>query len=178
MTRENIPNIDQNYAHVVTTPNIANADTPIATLTIPAGRVYRMENKTPLVLKLFTTAGVEISSPSKVYIVWQAPLSKTIYQVGRTISYHTFRRITITEQKKNINTQARRLIEFDDEEIARAERGEVSPITGLTSGYKVMLMLNSPDTVDWTQADCKFNFNMIVLTEQEYLEEKRGRPAV
>jgi len=164
-------NIHQNYAYVTTAANVANADSPIATLLIPAGRVYRMQDGIPLVLKLVTSAPAEISRVSEVFIAWQAPVGKTTYQAGRTMNYGIFRRIAIAEQE-NINTQARRLIEFDDEEIARAQRGEVSLLTGLTSDYKILLMLKSADVVDWTQATAEFNFDMIVLTEDEFLTEK------
>ena len=163
-------NIHQNYTYITTTANVANADSPIATLLVPAGRVYRMQDGVPLTLKLVTSAPAEISRASEVFIAWQAPVGKTTYQAGRTMNYGIFRRITIAEQE-NINTQARRLIEFDDEEIARAQRGEVSLITGLTSDYKILLMLKSADVVDWSQSICEFNFDCIVLTEDEFLAE-------
>ena len=166
-------NIHQNYDYVTTAANIANADSPIVTLLIPAGRVYRMQDGIPLVLKLVKSDGAEITRASEVFVGWQAPIGKTIYQAGRTMNYGIFRRITIAEQE-NINTQARRLIEFDDEEIARAQRGEVSLITGLTSDYKIVLLLKSADVIDWTQAACEFNFDMIVLTEDEFLAETEG----
>ena len=164
-------NIHQNYEHVTTKANIANADSPIAVLSIPAGRVYRMQDGIPLLLKLVKSDGAEISRDSDVFIAWQAPIGKTTYQAGRTMNYGIFRRISITDQE-NIETQARRLIEFDDEEIARAERGEVSLLSGLTSDYKVLLMLKSSDVVDWAQATCEFNFDMLVLTEDEFLAEQ------
>lgn len=166
-------NIHQNYAFVTRTANIAGADSPIATLTVPAGRVFRMSDGNPLVLKLLTSAGVEISRASEVFLGWQAPVGKTIHQAGRTMNYGIFRRITIAEQE-NINTQARRMIEFDDEEVQRAQRGETSLVTGLTSDHKIILMLNSPDVIDWAQAGTEFNFDMTVLTEQEFLSERAG----
>ena len=159
-------NIHQDYEYITTQANIANADTPIAILTIPAGRVYRMLDGTALVLKLATSAGVEISRNSDVYIAWQDPVTKNIRQAGRVMNYGIFRRIPIEEQE-NINTQARRIIRFDTEEIARAEAGEISLITGLGSDYKVLLYLKSPDVVDWTQPISEFNFDMIVETEAE-----------
>ena len=164
-------NIHQNYEYIEKKVNVANADSPIAVLKIPAGRVYRMQDGIPLVLKLVTSAPAEISRDSDVYIAWQGPVGKTIYQAGRTMNYGIFRRISISDQE-NINTQARRLIEFDDEEIDRAQSGEVSLLTGLTSDYKVLLMLKSADTIDWTQADCEFNFDMLVLTEEEFVAEQ------
>jgi len=160
-------NIHQNYSYVTTQANIANADSPIAILTVPAGRVYRLQDGTPLVLKLVKSDGTEISRSSEVYIAWQSPVGKNLHQAGRTMNYGIFRRISISDQE-NINTQARRLIEFDDEEIERAQQGKTSLITGLTSDYKILLMLKSPDVVDWTQAGCEFNFDAIVLTEQEF----------
>jgi len=166
-------NIHQNYAFVSTTPNIAGADSVIASLTVPAGRAYRMQDGNPLVLKLVDGAGNEIDRSAEIWIGWQGPVGKNISQAGRTMNYGIFRRISITEQE-NINTQARRLIEFDDEEIARAQRGEVSLITGLTSDYKVLLMLRSPQVVNWANPGCEFNFDMVVLTEDEFLAEKKG----
>jgi len=168
-------NIHQNYPYVTTMNNVANADSPIVILTIPAGRVYRIQDGTPLVLKLVKSDGTEISRASEVYLAWQAPVGKDIRQAGRVMNYGIFRRISLADQE-NINTQARRLIEFDDEEIARAQRGEESLITGLTSDYKIMLMLKSADTIDVTNAGFEFNFDAIVLTEQEYLAEKTGKP--
>lgn len=170
MRRENI---HQNYAFVTNTPNVAGADSAISTLVIPAGRVFRMQDGIPLVLKLFTSAGVEIGRDAEVYLAWQAPVGKTINQAGRTMNYGIFRRISVAEQE-NINTQARRLIEFDDEEIARAQRGEISLITGLTSDFRVLLMVRAAQVVDWTHPGTEFNFDMVVLTEQEYLAEKAG----
>lgn len=170
MRRENI---HQNYAFIRTAPNVAHADSVIATLLIPAGRVYRMQDGAPLVLKLMRSDGVEIVRASEVYLAWQAPVGKTIYQAGRTMNYGIFRRITISEQE-NINTQARRIVEFDNEELARAQRGEMSLITGLTSDYRVLLMLRSPEVVDWAQPTTEFNFDMTVLTEEEFLAERQG----
>jgi hypothetical protein len=172
MRRENI---HQNYPYITTQANVANSASPIAILTIPAGRVYKMQDGTPLVLKLYTSGGAEISRNSKVWIAWQPPVGETKYQAGRTMNYGIFRRISITDQE-NINTEARRLIEFDDEEIARAQRGEISLITGLTADYKIILMLESADTVDWTQSGCEFNFDLFVMTEQEYLAQRTGKP--
>ena len=166
-------NIHQNYQYIVTTANVPHADSPIATLTIPAGRVYRIQEGIPLVLKLFTAAGVEIARDSDVYLAWQPPVGKTIYQAGRTMNYGIFRRISIADQE-NVETTARRRIEFDAEEIARAERGEISLITGLTSDYKILLMLKSADTVDWAQPGSEFNFDAIVLTEGEWQAERRA----
>lgn len=168
MRRENI---HQDYPFIVRTPNIANADSVIASLTVPAGRAFRMLDGTPLTLKLFTAGGTEISRASEVFLAWQEPVGKTLNQAGRTMNYGIFRRLTIGSQE-DVNTQARRLIEFDDEEISRTKRGDTSIITGLTSDYKIMLMLRSPDVVDWAQAGTEFNFDLIVLTESEFLAEK------
>ena len=38
-------------------------------------------------------------------------------------------------------------------------------------------MLNSPDVVDWTQPGSEFNFDMNLLTEEEFRAEK-GLPVV
>ena len=53
----------------------------------------------------------------------------------------------------------------------------VSIISGLPSDHKVLLMLNSPDVVDWTQPGSEFNFDMNLLTEEEFRAEK-GLPVV
>jgi hypothetical protein len=171
MNRENI---HQNYAYITTASNTAGVDSIIATLTIPAGKIFRMQDGTPLVLKLYTSAGAEISRNSKVYLAWQAPVGETKYQIGRTMYYGLFRSLTVSQQQ-DINTQARRLIEFTDEELARFQSGQMSIISGLTADYKVLMILNSPDVVDWTQSGTEFNFDMLVLSEQEFLAEKTGK---
>jgi hypothetical protein len=171
MNRETI---HQNYAYVTKQANIANADSPIAILTIPAGRVYRLAQETPLVLKLYTSGGTEISRSSKVYLAWQAPVGETKYQVGRTLIYGVFRDLSI-DQQYDINTQASRMIEITDEEIVRFQNRQENLIDGLGADYKILLMLNSPDVVDWTQANAQFRFDMLVLTVQEFEAEKKGR---
>jgi hypothetical protein len=174
MNRETI---HQNYAYVTTQVNIPNADSPIAILTIPAGRIYRLAHETPLVLKLYTSDGNEISRSSKVYLAWQAPVGETKYQVGRTLIYGVFRDLSI-DQQYDVNTQARRMIEITDEEIVRFQNRQENLIDGLGADYKVLLILNSPDEVDWTQPGSQFNFDMYVLTVQEFEAEKKGRKVV
>lgn len=169
-------NIHETHAHIVRRANAVNVNDVIATLTVPAGRVFRINEGIPLLLKLFTSAGVEISRASKVFLAWQEPVGEAFHQAGTTMNYGIFRRISVAEQA-NIQTQARRVIEFDDEERARAERGDVSIISGLPSDHKVLLMLNSPDVVDWTQPGSEFNFDMNLLTEEEFRAE-RGLPVV
>jgi hypothetical protein len=88
--------------------------------------------------------------------------------------YGLFRSLTIAQQQ-DINTQARRLIEFTDEELARFQTGQMSIISGLTADYKVLLILNSPDVVSWSEAGTEFNFDMLLLSEQEFLVEKTGK---
>lgn len=165
-------NINQSYSYVTNTDNVPNADSPVATLKIPAGQVYRLQNGVPLILKLYNTTGNEINNASEVYLAWQAPVGKTIFQAGRTMNYGIFARISLADQE-NIDTQGRRLIEFDDDEIARAAAGKESILTGLTSDYKIMLMVNSSDTVDVSNANYQFNFDAKVLTEQEFDQEKK-----
>ena len=170
-------NIHQAYQYVTGADTIANADTPLFTLLIPAGRVYRVQNGTPLVLKAADINGTtELPVSSEVYLAWQDPISKEIHQAGRVMNYGIFARISLADQE-NINTQARRLIEFSDDEIARAARGEESIITGLTADYKIFLMVKSADVCDYDAATAYgtvFNFDAIVLTEAEYLAEKTG----
>jgi len=170
MNRETI---HQNYAYVATASNIANADTPIATLTIPAGRYYRLEAETPLIMKLYKSNGTQIARNSKIYLAWQASIGETKYQVGRTITYGVFSDLTI-DQQYDINTQQKRMIEITDEEIVRYQNKQENLIDGLGADYKVILILNSPDVVDWTQAGTQFSFDMGVLTVQEFENQKKG----
>jgi hypothetical protein len=88
--------------------------------------------------------------------------------------YGVFRDLSI-DQQYDINTQARRMIEITDEEIVRFQNRQENLIDGLGADYKVLLMLNSPDVVDWTQAGSQFNFDMYVLTVQESEAEKKGK---
>jgi len=171
MNRETI---HQNYSYVTKQANVANADSPIAILTIPAGRIYRLAHETPLVLKLYTSGGTEISRASKVYLAWQAPVGETKYQVGRTMTYGVFADLSV-DQQYDINTQAKRMIEITDEEIVRYQNRQENLIDGLGADYKILLMLNSPDVVSWTQSGTQFNFDVFVLTAQEFEGEKKGR---
>jgi len=170
MNRETI---HQSYAYVSKQANIANADSVIATLTIPAGRYYKLAHETPLVLKLFKSDGNEIARSSRVWLAWQAPVGETKYQVGRTMIYGVFRDLSI-DQQYDYNTQEKRMIEITDEEIQRYKNRQENLIDGLGADYKVLLVLNSPDVVDWTQANTQFSFDMFVLTTQEYEEGKKG----
>lgn len=167
-------NINESYTYVTNTNSVPNAASPVATLTVPAGRVYRVQNGTPLILKLYDASGNEIPSSSTVYLAWQAPVGNTIYQAGNAMNYGIFQRITIANQE-NIDTQGRRLIQFDDEEIARAQSGAISIITGLPANYTIMLMVVSTDTVDVAYATYAFNYDAIVLTEQEFIAQKTGK---
>lgn len=168
-------NINESYQYVAMTANVPNSASPVATLTVPAGRVYRVQNGTPLILKLYDASASEIPSSSTVYLGWQAPVGQTLYQAGNSMNYGIFQRIALSDQE-NIDTQGRRLIQFDDEEIARAQSGAISIITGLPQSYKIMLMVNSTDTVDvQTSSSTAFNFDAIVLTEQEFIAQKTGK---
>lgn len=167
MTKEQL---HKNHPYVSVSPNVANAWSVIATLTVPAGRVYRLLEGTPLVLKL-STSSTEISGASQLYLGWKAPVGETIYQIGKTMPYMIFRNISL-ENQYSVETISRRVIEFDSEELERASRGEVSVITGLTADYKLVLVLNSPDVVDWTNANSDFLIEVQVLTEQEFSREQ------
>lgn len=167
-------NINQTYEYVTNTDTIANAASPVATLDIPAGRVYQIKDGTPLILKMYDASGNELPSSANVWLAWQGPVGKTTYQAGRTMNYGIFARITAADQE-DINTQGRRLIRFDSDEVARAQRGEESIITGLTADYKIILMVESTVAVDVTQVDYQFNFDAVVLTQQEFLSLKTGQ---
>lgn len=157
--------------------NRVDANTPVATLTIPSGLVYRLKDGTPLVLKLFGAGGVELPREALVFLSWQYPVGESLIQSGMTMDYGTFRRISIADQA-NIHTREGRLIRFDDEEIARAERGDLSIITGLPSGYRIQLMVRSSMAVDWTQAANEFSFEAEILTREEFLAEQARGVAV
>ena len=167
-------NISNSYSYVTNTDSIANADSAFATLTIPSGRVYRVQAGTPLILKLYDNTGTELTGSANVWLAWQAPVGKTTFQAGRTMNYGVFARITAANQE-DINTQGRRVIEFDGDELQRAQSGGESIITGLTADYKIMLMVNGPTACDVTQANYQFNFDAVVLTETEYYQEKTGK---
>jgi len=167
-------NINESYQYVTTQNTVPNAASPVATLTVPAGRVYRVQNGTPLILKLYDASANEIPISSTVWLAWMAPVGQTIYQAGNSMNYGIFQRISISLQE-DINTQGRRLIQFDDEEIARAQSGQVSIITGLPANYQIMLMVLSTDTVAVNQANFAFNYDAIVLTEQEFIAQKTGK---
>ena len=167
-------NIHQDYTYITRKANTPGVFNPIVVLEIPGSTVFRMENETPLVLKLYKSDGSEISSASEVCLCWiSSNVDNKIIHYTREevmdnehcsniLNYGVFRRIPIGEQE-NINTQVCRLIRFNG--------GETSILTGLLSDCKVLLMLRSDDVVDWGQTDCEFNFNMIVLTETEYKKE-------
>ena len=169
-------NINKYHPDVTTTANVANVFSEIVALTIPAGKVYRVKNATPLLLKLVTSGGTEISPASLVYLGWKDPISETVIQCGRIMDYGIFARLTASQQE-DVNTQARRLITFDSEEIARAEAGKISIITGLPQNYKIVLMLKSAQVVDWTQTGSIFNFDAEVMSEEEFLAFKKGGKA-
>lgn len=166
-------NINESYQYVTTQNTVPNAASPVATLTVPAGRVYKVQNGTPLILKLYDASANEIPVSSTVWLSWQAPVGQTIYQAGNAMNYGIFQRIAISSQE-DINTQGRRLIQFDDEEIARAASGQISIITGLPANYQILLMVLSTDTVAVSQANFAFNFDALVLTEQEYIAQNNG----
>ena len=166
--------IHKDYEHVKVKANVPNAFSPIVELTIPSGRVYRIQEGIFLTLKLYKDAGVEIVPHSEVYLGWKPVIEETVFQTGRIMHYGIFRRIPI-DQQENVETVARRRIEFGGQEIARVERGDKSIITGLTSDFKILLMLKSPDTVNWALPESEFSFDAIVLTELEWKAEMAAR---
>ena len=155
--------------NTTTHANIAGAQTKIIEVTIPAGTVWRMEDGTALALKLYrSTVGseVEISPNTTIYLGWKDPVSPTIYFAGEVLNYGTFQGISWEEQQ-NVNTKEIRQIRFDTEELERAERGEVGLINGLLPDYKLLIMINSPDVVNWDLTQSRFQFDMIVQTAEE-----------
>lgn len=167
--------ISNTYEYVTLSNNVANAASPIATLTVPAGTAYLMKNGTPLLVKLYDSTSTELTGATNLWIAWQAPVGKSQHQAGRTMNYGIFQRISASDQE-SILTQGRRLIEFDDDEIARYEAGQVSLISGLTADYQLFLMVDGPTAIDHTQANFQFSFEMYVLTTDEY-EAAKKKPA-
>lgn len=163
--------IYQKYAHIKLFANIAGAeDQSIAVLKIPENRVYKMLLNTSLILKLHTVKGREIRGESTIYIVWKPAVGEDRFQVCKKFSYEIFRVTSIEEQMNNTDDQ--RLIKFTDTEIARAEKGNKSIITGLPAEHKVCLVLTSPDAVDWEHPNSRFQFKMVVMAEEEAEKEQ------
>ncbi len=170
--------ISNTYEYVVNTDSVANAATPFATLTVPAGRVYRVKDGTPLMLKLFDSTGTEFTGAANVWMSWKAPVGQTVYQAGATMNYGIFARISASDQE-NINYQGRRLITFDSDELARAATpGAESIITGLTADYQILLYVQGPSAVDVTQSNYAFNFSAEVLSNQEYLKGSGNKGSI
>ena len=164
MKRESKVNIHQNYTYITRKINTPGVFSPIAILKIPGSTVFRMENETPLVLKLYKSDGEEISEASEICFCWISPDEEQLLcyntieevwdneQCSDILNYGTFKSIPIGDQE-NINTQARRLIRFDK---------KASILTsGLSPGCKLLLMLRSPDIIDWERSE--FNFDIFVL---------------
>lgn len=167
-------NITQSSQYVTTQSNVPNAFTPVATLTIPAGTYYSIQDGTPLALKLYDASGNEMTATTDVYFAWQDPISETIYQGGRTMNYGIFAAISAANQQ-DVNTQANRTIDFDSAELDRAARGEASLLTGLGPDYKIVIMVKSPSTISMSYASTSFLFNAIVATEAEHAAQMKGK---
>ncbi len=167
-------NISQSSSNVVTSSNVPNAFTPIATLTIPAGTYYNIQDGTPLATKLYDASGNEMTASTDLYFGWQDPITETIYQAGRTMNYSIFAAITAANQQ-DVNTQANRTIDYGSEELDRAASGQPSLLTGLGPDYKIVIMVKSPSTIDMTYASTFFLFNAIVSTEAEHAAQMKGK---
>ena len=168
MTKVDIhPEYNQYYARITTMANTPCVFSPIAVLEILGSTLfYRIENETPLVLKLYKSDGKEISGHSKICLCGIPPYYTREEMMNNDIidnkkycsgilSYRVFERISIGDQEKN-ETRARRLIRFDK------EADILTP--GLSPGCKLLLMLCSPDIIDWERSE--FNFDMYVEYSQ------------
>ena len=162
MKRESKVNIHQNYTYITRKINTPGVFSPIAILKIPGSTVFRMENETPLVLKLYKSKKHEISKASEICLYWipsdEDPLPHYTRETmnnkycSNIFNYGTFERISNEDQEKN-KTQTNRLIRFDK---------KASILTsGLSPGCKLLLMLRSPDIIDWERSE--FNFDIFVL---------------
>lgn len=159
--------ITQAHGNVTVMANKSFAPTPVAILEVPGEMRFAIRDNTPLAIKLYTTGGAEIAASSKIYLDWKAVTGTDTNQIGQEMTYDVFRELTFAEQQ-NINTEASRLMFISGSEKERDTRGERSIISGLPTAYKIRLVVESPDIVDWVSRPSKFNFAAFSMSEIKF----------
>ena len=127
--------------------NIASAFSPIFTVLVPEGVGYRLYTDTPFIIKLYQTGGAEIDSDSKIIIAGQQPGDRLRKELGVEFDYRVFATLTAAQQT-NKNYQERTKVELP------------VPMLLFKENEKIVIMLNSSDVVDWTEAATVFEFKV------------------
>lgn len=139
---------------VTTSSNVANAFTPILRITVPKSRLYTFKHGLPLVLKLLTAAAAEISANSRLVWVIRRPTQRSGADMTGVMNYRAWRSIPLTatageKTQYDIETSANRRIYF----LADSD-------LQLPQDHVMEWLLNSPDVVDWNQANSDFEYDV------------------
>lgn len=134
--------------------NVANAYSPIVRVTTPKSRLYTFKHGLPLVLKLATAAGVEISANSRMVWVIRRPTQRSGADITGVMNYRAWRSIPLVaaageKTQYDIETSANRRVYFlTDSDIQ------------LPQDHVMEWLVNSPDVIDWNHANTDIEYDV------------------
>jgi hypothetical protein len=123
--------------------NAANNLTKIWEAKTPDGLERLIQDRALLVMKLRNSAGDEIAADSKIVFGVKEPINDYPSKIDES-SYLPFRNKSISEQMDNTKNEHMRL---------DIDRGGVR----LPELNKIIISLESPDVVDWSQSSVELN---------------------
>lgn len=121
--------------------NTAGQDSVIWEYEVPVGAELHFPTKQPIEMKLYNSAGDEISDTSLVWFAVKRPHEKVPRPITKPLLYRKLKNLTPAQQA-DINTQIS-IYAIDDYAYV--------PEIIIKKKRKLLLYINSPDVVDWNQ---------------------------
>jgi hypothetical protein len=132
---------------VTVASNVASRFSSIFVVRTPKSRYYTFLNNQAFILKLVTAAAAEISAVSRMIPAFLMPTARVPKEYGAPFTYAAWRNTPLSSSageptQYNSETTVRRLLRFESGQNLT-----------LPQDWEFHLMLESPDIVDWTQAN-------------------------
>ena len=134
-------------AYVNKLTNTPNVFTPVMVFTVPPAVEVIFPKTQPIVMKLYKSDGSEIDEKSKLYFAYKKPFSDHYIKLTETKMYREFANLDLRDQRNRDSMI--RLEMYDKIKAVLATRGKAA--LKFTQDTEIALLLNSPDTVDWTK---------------------------
>lgn len=146
-----------NPAIVALAANVAGTSTPVATITVPRGALYRLHNQnvvrgqvvngTYLILDLRDNTGTPISGASRVLVATRGPADE-FPKFHRAIPYSVYRDLSTTQQR--------------NEDYKATIIGQTDLNTGpgieIPEASQLILFVEGPQQVDWSKSFFQVDF--------------------
>lgn len=144
-------------AVIALTANVAGTATPVATITVPRGAMYRLHNTnvvrggvvngTYLIVDLRDNAGNKISGASRLLVATKGPADE-FPRFHRAIPYAVWRDLDTTQQR--------------NEDYKATIIGQTDLNTGpgieIPEAHQLLIYVDGPQVVDWSKSFLQTDF--------------------